>query len=315
MRMLIVTNRRINGVRRTDETLFGEDVNISGASNIRFAWAEKVDDQWQLELVPEPRIMTEDRRPSREVFRQFRQLLIDNQKDCVFYIHGYNQSFEDTLEQGHEIQERYDVVVVVFSWPSNPGGFIPLEYNRARAIARESVIALDRTFELMGRYLRENLETECDCSFNLLAHSLGCYLFENFIRDPVFSGETRLFSNIVLNAADVDSDVHPEWVNKLRFSRRVYATINEDDYVLDASDIINPDRLGNTAENLTASRAIYLDFTDGDDVRKKHQHFGTTAEANDVVLDFFQRVLHGREGVPGQGFEFNADKNAYELDD
>ena len=78
MRMLIVTNRNINSVRLTDETLFGEDVNRSGASNNRFAWAEKVDGQWQLELVSEPRNLTEERRPSREVCRQFRHGCADD---------------------------------------------------------------------------------------------------------------------------------------------------------------------------------------------------------------------------------------------
>ncbi len=206
----------------------------------------------------------------------------------------------DTLEESYDLQERYNVAVVIFSWPSQPGGVIP-EYLQARAIARDSVIALDRVFELMGRYVRESADELCNFSINLLVHSLGNYLFEHFIRDPVFGGETRMFDNIVLNAPDVDANTHTVWVDKLRFSRRVYVTINEADIILGASDLINPDRLGNTARNLTSKRAVYLDFTDGQGVRKRHQHFLSTAEANDAVMEFFQRALHGMAATPGPG--------------
>ena len=313
MKILIVTNRRLNGINRTDETLFGDEVNIRGASEIRLAWAERNRNRWRLQLVPEPRNMSEERRPSRVAFQDFKQQLIDNEKDCVFYIHGFNQSFLDSLQQAFDIQQRYGVAVVVFSWPSNPGGFITSEYLMARAIARDSVMALDRVFDLMGQYLRENLNVRCDRSFNLLIHSLGNYLFEQFVRDPVFSGETRIFCNIVLNAADVDSDRHTEWVDTLRFSRRVYATINEDDQILNASDLINPDRLGNTAANLTGQRALYLDLTSGQGVGKSHQHFGETAAANAVVKAFFESALHGLEATQTDGLRFIEERNAYRL--
>ncbi len=81
MRMLVVTNRRINNPDATDETLFGEEVNIKGPSEIRLAWVERVENQWRLELVPEPDMVTEENRPSREVFQQFKQQLTDAEQD------------------------------------------------------------------------------------------------------------------------------------------------------------------------------------------------------------------------------------------
>ena len=133
-------------------------------------------------------------------------MLKDNDKDGVFYIHGFNKPFIESLSQAEDIKDRYGVGVTVFSWPSNPGGFITSEYRQAQAIARDSVMAIDRAFERLGRFYRELPDESCNCSMNLLVHSLGNFLFEHFIRSPVFSSETRMFDNIVLNSADVDSE-------------------------------------------------------------------------------------------------------------
>ena len=122
-----------------------------------------------------------------------------------------------------------------------------------------------------------------------------------------------MFDNIVLNAADVDLDPHEEWTDTLKYARRVYATINERDRILDASDVINPDRLGNTARNLESQRVYYFDLSDGKNVKKKHQHFEKTAMVNPTVENFFKKVLHGKKGLPITGTNYNSDNNAYEL--
>lgn len=313
MKILVITNRKLMGANRTDETLFGESVNTKGASEFRMAWAEKTGGGWQVDLVPESRTLTPENLPSRDAFLRFRDQMIANDKDGVFYVHGFNKPFVESLEQAHEVQQRYGVAVATFSWPANPGGFVASEYRQAQAIARDSVVALDRVFERMLRYFREHTDEQCGCSVNLLIHSLGNYLFEHFVRDPVFSGETRMFDNIVLNAPDVNLDGHREWVDRLRFSRRVYVTINERDRVLDSSDVINPDRLGNTTRRLKSRRAVYLDLTDGPGVAKKHRHFESTAEDNARVQAFFQAALHGAAALPAEGFELNPDKHAYQL--
>jgi len=149
---------------------------------------------------------------------------------------------------------------------------------------------------------------------HLLLHSLGSFMFEQFIRHPIFSGETRMFDNIVLNAADVDLDSHKEWTNSLKYARRVYAIINERDSILGLADLINPDRLGNTARDLASPQLDYFDLSDGKNVEKKHQHFEATASENPVVEKFFKNVFHGKRGLPLVGTTYNNSKNAYELD-
>jgi len=315
MKLLVVTNRKISNSNANDITLFGEKVNDKGASELRLAWAEKgAGGKWKLALIPEPDPLTLDNIPSREAFREYVRILREKHMDCVYYVHGYDKKFSETLDQAHKVHKRYGVGVIVFSWPSNPGGWIISEYRQAQAIASNSIVALDRTFEKLGSYLCVERDELCEISFNLLLHSLGSFMFEQFIRNPIFSGETRMFDNIVLNAADVDLDSHKEWTNSLKYARRVYAIINERDSILGLADLINPDRLGNTARDLVSPQLDYFDLSDGKNVEKKHQHFETTASENPVVEKFFKNVFHGKRGLPLAGTTYNNSKNAYELD-
>ena len=312
MTILIVTNRNVNQ-GSTDDTLFGDGFNRKGPGELRFAWAEHDGNggNWKLKLIPETG-MTPANLPSRKVFEQFRDSLIASGRDCTMFVHGFNQTLKKNLRKCWELEHTYGVDVVAFSWPSNPGGFKPREYRKAQAAARISVMALDRAFEKLGQYVHDDLIADCRVSFNLIIHSLGNYLFESFVRDPVFAGQTRIFDNLILHEADVNHRDHYGWVNALQYSKRVLVTINENDKVLDWSDTINPDRLGNTARDLTASRSVYVDFTDAKDVGQHHRLFWK-ARRNPHVKGFFDRALHGRRAELGTGLTFNPQKNAYEV--
>ena len=313
IRMLVVTNRRLENETATDESMFGENPNINGPAEVRLAWAEKQGRKWNLSLISESSDIRPDNLPSKNVFKEFKKLLLDENKNCVFYVHGYNKTFKESLSQGWELQKRYGVGVLLFSWASNPGGSPLVEYPKARAIAGSSSPAIDMTLEKLGRYMCEEADPDCNISLNLLTHSLGNYLFQRFVEKPLFAGETRIFDNLILHQADVDSEGHEVWVNKLRFARRVYATINENDKILDISDIVNPDRLGNTASGLVSDQAIYLDFTGADKVKKAHQLFGKTADKNPVIKEYFSNVFNGKNGEEISGIRFNSRKNAYEV--
>lgn len=314
MAILVVTNRNIANRNRTDTGLFGDQVNDRGPSEIRLAWAERRGRRWELDLIPEPQTLTADNRPSRLIFHACRDSLTDTGRDCVLYVHGFNQDFADTLNQAQAIRARYEVALVLFSWPSNPGGFfLGREYAKARAIARISSVAFARTLDLLTQYLREHNARDCQTSFNMLVHSLGNLLLEDFVRDSIFAGHARGFDNIVLHQADVDLNGHEHWVDRLRVGRRLYVTINERDKILDISDIINPDRLGNTARDLAAARAVYVDFTDTPDVHTTHLLFEHAAKANSKVERFFNTILRGDNPERTPALIYDPQDNAYRL--
>lgn len=318
--MLIITNRNIIKSNFKDgvgnEHCFGDDVNSKGPNEVRLAHAEKKNGKWEVRLVKEPSKLTERNIPSRKEFISLREKLTKSKKNCVFFVHGFNQSFEKNLEKSLAMEKEHGVEVVAFSWPSNPGGFKTREYRHAKRIAKSSVGALDATLEKVGDYLTEPFNKEalaaCDVKFTFMTYSLGNFLFQNYVRDAMYESETNIFDNVVLCQADVDNKGHKHWVNRIEAGKRVYVTINENDFVLKWSDInFQKDRLGRTAKNLNADKAIYLNFTDGPNVGKTHGVF--YKKTNEVVKSCFTEILNGRRGETVSGLTYNEKSNAYEF--
>lgn len=320
--MLVVTNRNIiennfeNGIG--DENGFGEQTNSKGPNELRIARAELKESGWVLNLIAEPENMTRDTVPSRVEFQNLAKRCSDGKKNCLFYVHGYNKSFPETLKQGWLLQERYGVEVVVFSWPSNTGGLPPVEYREARRIAQASFGALDSLFEKFGTYLREWQTPmdevalqKCGVTINLMTHSLGNYLFEHYVLSSAYQAETRIFTNVVLSQADVNSVDHRKWVDKVVTGQRIYITINENDKILGWSEKLNPPRLGKTLANLVSPNATYFDFTNGKNVDNKHQLWGEVK--NSTVTTYFKSVLNGKRGEDIQGFSFDSRLNAFRI--
>ena len=318
--MLIITNRNINKPNFKNgignHKAFGDGVNSKGPNEVRFATANKVGGKWQVKLVKEPSVITKNNIPSQKQFSKLRKELNSEKKNCVFFIHGFNQSFKKNLDKSLALEQEHGVKVIAFSWPSNPGGLKTKEYRHAKRTARASVAALDSTLEKLGSYLKEPFNRKalnaCNTKFSLMAYSLGNYLFQNYIVDSVYENETALFDNAVLCQADVDNKDHAPWVDLIETGKRVYVTINENDRVLKWSDInFQKARLGRTAKNLNSSNAIYFDFTDGQGVGKTHGIF--YKETNPVVKDFFTKVLNGGRGEDVKGMSYHARSNSYKF--
>jgi hypothetical protein len=320
--MLLATNRNLvtgnfkNGVG--NEGGFGEEVSEKGPTELRFARVTRPESGWKLALVAEPQALDPENLPSRAEFEFLAKRCIAGKKHCIFYIHGYNKPFVETLEQAWLIQERYGVEVVLFSWPSNTGGPAPVEYRQARRVAQSSFSALDSLLEKYGRYLKEWMTPmdeaallSCGSTTNLISHSLGNYLLEHYVLSTAYQAETRLFTNLVLSQADVNSVNHIKWVDQIVVGQRAYVTINEKDGILKWSESINPPRLGRTLANLESKKALYFDFTGGKGVGNKHQLWGEVNNA--AVKNFFQLVLTGERGEDATGFEFDPKYNAYRI--
>lgn len=316
--MLIVTNRNIiksnfvNGVG--NELAFGDTVNAKGPNEVRLAHAEKKAGNWEVRLVDEPRKLTTSNIPSKHEFNVLRDKLVENKRNCVFFVHGFNQSFAKNLEKALALEQKHNVEVVAFSWPSNPGGFKLREYRDAKRTAKSSVGALDATLEKLGIYLKDPFNQEaleaCKVKFSFMTYSLGNFLFKNYVGDAHYDAETNIFENVILCQADVDNPGHAQWVDDIVAGKRIYVTINENDWVLKWSDAnFQKPRLGNTAQGLMATRACYVDFTDGPNVGNTHGVFYETT--NDIVENFFTEVFNGRRGENIEGLIYDANSNSY----
>ena len=316
--MLIVTNRKINENKFIcgigNEESFSECLNAKGSNEVRLAHANKIDGKWEVKLVEEPAAITKENIPSKGEFDRFRMELIRNRRNCVFFVHGFNQSFRKNIEKALMIEKIYNVEVIAFSWPSNPGGFKFQEYRYAKRASIASNVALDSTLEKLGKYLKEPFShtalQNCNIKFSLMAHSMGNYLLQNYVSNSMYESETQIFDNVILCQADVDSEGHAHWVDMIEPGKRIYITINENDWALKWSDLnFQKARLGRTARDLNSTKAIYFDFTDGPNIESTHGIF--YKDTNSVVKSFFEAVLNGKPGENIEGMKYNHKKNAY----
>ena len=249
-------------------------------------------------------------------------------RHILFFVHGYNNDMGDVVQQACALQERYPVIVVPFSWPANGGGVSGIvSYESDKRDARASTGAMERVLRKFHGYRKgltearrqalwqtagerhphNNPEREAlyaalldrDCPFtvNAMFHSMGNYLLKHMLKSSIADGTGLIFDNVLLVAADTNNLDHKLWVERIRFRKRLFITINENDYALAASRAkAGPEqlaRLGHFLRNLDAGNAHYINFTGVPEVGKSHAYFNDPAQNNEQVREFFTRAFTG----------------------
>lgn len=268
-------------------------------------------------------------------------------RNILIFVHGYNNDVKDVVQRANNLEKQYGVIVIPFSWPANGGGLKGLaDYKDDKNDAKASVVALDRFLSLINRNLNiiteKNLQAfreqakgkypddaekaeslysklvEKDCPFtlNLMLHSMGNYLFKQMFKSTISTGNGLIFDNVIMVAADANNLDHATWLERIRFKRRLYVTINENDQALAASRIKSGQdqlaRLGHVLYGLNAARAHYVNFTDSAWVGNSHAYFeGNTRAKNEYVQQFFNSALNGERA--DKWLRYEADINCYEL--
>lgn len=319
--MFIVTNRNLQE-QKSPEKKFGENFNEKGPTELRLAEAQKIDGEWRVEIFPDKMSYQDEELPASEaIFLREQEQMKVKKQNCLFYVHGFNTSFEGALDIGYSLESNYSVNVVLFTWPSN-GSESRRALDRTRGIlsyksdkreAAESVGALDRCFDILQKYLDKYRHLACEQSFNLACHSMGNYLLEKLVRSDLYSNETIFFDNIGLLAADVNNKEHEEWIDRLTYRKRLYVTINEDDFALGLSRAKFGEqqlaRLGHWIRNLTARNAFYIDLTD--QVGNSHSYFTDESLQQPSVRKLFDHMFNGRRAE--RSLVFNSSLGVYQL--
>ena len=281
----------------------GDGFNTVGNDNLRVA---KMESDGMLNFYEEHE---NEKLPSLKVIEEVE----DSDKPCCIFIHGFNQDLEKNLSKCKEI-ESYGVNVIAFSWPSNPGpqqwwGKLK-EYRSAQKNARRSTMALERFFDKLSDYHSSTVGIKNIRS--LVVHSLGNFLLQSFVSGLGYEQQVRFLNNILLHQADVDSVNHEKWADSLANNCRVLTTVNETDNTLDFSDIINPDRLGNTLENLNSNIIKYFNFGRIPEADDKHRLWIPPTTDNSEASNFFKSVFTGKKVKTGH-IEYDNKRNCFHI--
>lgn len=291
--IFIATNRDFRSIPGTGTYELRDQPNRKGSKELRLFEAladPRAPGGWNLRIVPDKVVLRDLRKAemgnswmkarkyagSQLVAGELIHRLRTHRSNFLFFIHGYNTNVYDSLSRAQSIAERYNLEVLLFSWPSNGGGDRFFEdfhgkasYLSDKSDARSSTEALDRAlarmYDLLGELNRgvyqqiqeevrarypegpdrwreeiSRLLQERACPFNvsLLAHSMGNYLFKKML----MTSSERLsrnivFDNVILKAADTNQENHAEWVGRIQARKRVYITINQDDHALALSNL------------------------------------------------------------------------------
>ena len=263
----------------------------------------------------------------------------------AFFVHGYNNDVEAVLERAQAFEDLYGVKVVAFTWPADGGGLRgTASYLSDKRDALVSVGAFDRAVIKLHEYVQElnaervreieadasavhdddadawdghftkEMMKDCPFTLNLVLHSMGNYIFKNYMSSSTYSGDRLVFDNVLLAAADANNPGHATWVDRIQCRKRVYVTINENDIALRASRMKAGEeqqaRLGHWPYELDARRAVYVNFTAADGVGSSHAYFeGKPAEENKEVFRFFGLALNG--GIAEEGLDYDVARNMY----
>lgn len=344
--ILILSNRTIN-LQAQGPDLFEACLNPIGAQDVVLATAElNASGDWLVNLVPTPpqgswmtcndscellaRLVTRMHTGDDDDQEGGLRFDKDNKTyNWIFLIPGYSSSVSSALRLAHQLEKEYHANVMLISWPADPPGLtIPSQaaqsYRQAQAAARVAAIQLDKTLEELGTRFADPIRRGPQGKhfrFCLLIHSLGNYLFESYVRAPVYSGESRIFDTIVMHQPDVSSRDLSEWIHKVTYRDSLYLTINEFDGVLRLSDVINDVRAGLIGGQDRNRLVKFIDFTHGRNVQA--EHFLFTGVDNTVIREACRRMIRG---VPGGadfnigldgagGFTLHTDSNLYVLND
>jgi hypothetical protein len=253
-------------------------------------------------------------------------------KNVVILVHGYNNDIKDIYQTAKSIEDLYNVIVVVFTWPSNGGGNVSgtLSYLEDKRDARGSADALNRFIDLIGKYhqlltsttqdrlkalvvekhpqnptkqrelLAELTLKNCSTTINLMCHSMGNYVFKRAILSTTHSEARKLiFDNIIMAAADTNNKDHHVWVDALSVRKSCYILINEKDFALSWSRRKPGEeqkaRLGHYLKVLDAKKPYYIDVSNEKGVGNSHSYFSPkVADKNVKIKNLFNKLFSAK---------------------
>jgi len=359
--VFVITNRKVVE-NATGLDQFGKTPNEKGNNELRLAQITKRKKGYTVKFLDDEL----DKGEARELIEEFELDLKtdetqyaslkvacetvrrarEKKRHILFYVHGYNNDMRDVMETAFDLEQRYEVEVIPFSWPANGGGVGgKLSYLDDKRDARASAGALERSLKKVHEYLMlisessrttrrkeaakkhpdnaerrdalyaKLLRDDCPFTVNGLFHSMGNYLYKQMLKSSISEGNNLIFDNVVLCQADTNNAGHPNWVDKISHNRRVFITINENDFALRLSRIKPGDkqraRLGHYIKRLDSRIAHYINLTDASWVQESHSPFGEPAGKNEKLREFFRQAFTGEPAE--EPLRFRAEGNWYEV--
>ena len=251
--------------------------------------------------------------------RAFERAENRNAKSVVFFIHGFNNDFAESVDFGYRLRDLYpDIEPIVFSWPAGnvqsnffDGGY---DFKHAFEQTEDICSGLYTALQLFSNAQQAYKNEKPDSTLKtvLVARSLGAQVLSHCLSPATGAGKYRQnalglnpklfsgFSHLLLSVPLLKIKLHAETLETLLEHNQhlnVIVTTNRNDNVLSIAESVGVrapvvGRTLPTAHDMRpASNTTYLDCTAFDGIGAHHNYI---IEAwNDNVMKAQELVLTG----------------------
>jgi hypothetical protein len=222
--------------------------------------------------------------------------------DWLLFVHGDGKTYKESVQRGFDIQNTYNVNVIVFSWPSEVPDINGLKnIKNSEKNVSKSVGHFNQMLSFMQDFRESNNAFRENANLSMLLHSLGnlhiMKLVDSTNSERIYD---TIFENVIMNSAAVNRENHEDWVEKINFQKRIYITNNHYDFSLKGLHLYTKhgNQLGEEFSAPTAKNANYVHFTEAVGFRtptsNTHTYFiGAITKESQNIRGFYYDVFHG----------------------
>lgn len=222
--------------------------------------------------------------------------------EYVLFVHGDGKTFLHAAVRGLDIQNTYGVQVIVFAWPSRRDdgqvfnnlstSLINLKLSGNHFAALIDSVAL----------IKEEYKTKSiPLNFSMFLHSLGNEYLPQYVVSMDSTNHTKLFNNLVINAAAVNSKGHNSWVEKLNIQENIFINSNAKDVNLNGLRIISAYGylMGELLVEPLAVNASYVNFSNAIGLKlppgRSHTYYiGEHVAKSQNIRKYYSDLFHGK---------------------
>ena len=222
--------------------------------------------------------------------------------DWLLFVHGDGKTYNESVQRGFDIQNTYNVNLIVFSWPSELPNINGLKnFKNSENNVSKSVGHFNQLLSFMKDFRESNMSFQEGANLSMLLHSLGnLYLKELIDSTHTEQINDTIFENIIMNSAAVNREHHQKWVERVSFQKRIYITNNHYDYSLKGLHLYtrHGNQLGEEFNDVVAKNANYVHFTEAvgfqTPTSNTHTYFlGEIPQQSKNIRNFYFDVFHG----------------------
>jgi hypothetical protein len=190
-----------------------------------------------------------------------------------------------------------------FSWPSKDPTLNGIQnFSNSRSQIEKGAAGFAYFLEELNNWnVKTNVEQASRLS--LFMHSLGNYYLERIASDSLLiKTDSRIFDNIILNAAAVNQKDHYLWLKQVDFQERIFVNSNRKDMTLKGVNVFMDFdvQLGEQAIDNFAQNSFYVNF--GKALKNEsnfallHGYYvGVIPEKSENIYHYYKTIFHGEE--------------------